>query len=121
MIERKYESYWVEFFHPVAFWMLFLAKTSGQNLLLNPSFEAISIDSLDNCSIPIGYSAQLECWQGLNTVDFIHQDYPFSQRSGKQEILPNAGKGMIGLYLADAGDGWLPEFLFQKGLREDQA
>jgi len=114
MIKQIKGNYWVELFHSVAFWMLFLAQTSGQNLIANESFETISTDAMNDCSIRLGYSERLVSWQGLNTVDFIHQEYPFSQRSGHQKISPNHGRGMAGLYLADAGDGSLPEFLYQK-------
>ncbi|HAD12932.1 MAG TPA: hypothetical protein DCF33_10910 [Saprospirales bacterium] len=114
MIKQIKGNYWVELFHSVAFWMLFLAQTSGQNLIANESFETISTNANSDCFIRLGYSERLASWQGLNTVDYIHQEYPFSQRSGHQKISPNNGKGMAGLYLADAGDGSLPEFLYQK-------
>ncbi|GAB4489146.1 MAG: hypothetical protein OHK0019_06410 [Saprospiraceae bacterium] len=94
--------------------MFLISETFSQNLLNNHSFEQIDSNLRQDCSISVGYLDALSAWKGFNTVDFVHQDFPFTNRSGSQKIAPHTGKSMIGLYLIDCGEGWLPEHLFQQ-------
>ncbi len=105
---------WVEYLHLACFSIFLISETFSQNLLNNHSFEQIDSNLRQDCSISVGYLDALSAWKGFNTVDFVHQDFPFTNRSGSQKIVPHTGKSMIGLYLIDCGEGWLPEYLFQQ-------
>lgn len=105
---------WVELLHLACLSILLVFESSGQNLISNYSFEQVDSNVQRDCSIGVGYVDALSAWQGLNTVDFVHQDFPFTNRSGNQKVVPHTGKSMVGVYLIDCGDGWLPEYLFQQ-------
>jgi outer membrane protein OmpA-like peptidoglycan-associated protein len=105
---------WVEILHLACFSMFLISGTFSQSLLNNHSFEQIDSNLQQDCSIGLGYLDALSVWKGLNTVDLVHQDFPFTNRSGIQKIVPHTGKAMVGLYLIDCGEGWLPEYLFQR-------
>lgn len=105
---------WLVFARYALIYCVGLSSIKAQNLFRNPSFEKIDTNTQMDCSINFGYNDAVSDWVNINTVDFAHTSTPISIRSGAVKIQPFSGKGMVGVYLIDTGNGSLPEFIFQK-------